>query len=1313
VTPPGFNTDASVGTVIAVTWKAPGKAGRQAKHVQESVADFERRVAEARSNGHSALRTWCRFLPDGNVIPDFIPFDFDAKGNLPRAFADALKLLGVLVGFGALTLAIPFFFSGMKGIFVPVPAVFFNPEPAPFEVWKSRVVAIAESWKNRFGLSTLDLQSLRTEGLFRWPNTKHLDGNAWRIPVHWQELRLPPESIVELARKGPRDLELDPADTLAEYCPELAKDWFKCIEVVRIGHIGRGQSPDGETELPEFVPDRTQRLIEALGWRYEVVYDRKSGNQRARVKAIKLLGVCPACLSETISRPGAETGTAWITVITLRLKCFREKCPANSDAGDSLGGLAPEDWISRFAPEALAVLAAPAVRAPEIHSDRVSVEDLQPRLRAKLDEAHDWAAGGDARLAVVTIRPPGAGKSKEELNRFRERRGRGTFLTPSHALADEREAEYRAPSGMEATTATIPPTIRFIGALRQCVLEDRAKDKLRPLADSGWSLTATACPRCHLRDDCPVPKGARGRGLRIGTQAHAPILERMGELRDPVVLDEAPPLVDVLALEAADVLRRVTGEHARIELAEWASPRRDFADLLLGVPALLQAHHDQLVERAQKENSGERVYATRASGEPLQAFAVKAASNLILRRAGPGGIQATFGPSIDLAGEGALFLNAAITRFRVAANGAPPPDPPQIDVHDLPRSGLPLEVAAWPRRDTDRILLALADEIEGTLPIGVTACMAATGEGKKPPPILIEVRRRTGLIWDEAEAARQTKLESSTSRLRALEAGRRPVYAEALSRGGNSITAQSGKKVATSSVKAARRRLAKDLRELRRRRGGPCRSLIVLDATAHWAKDITWKAFKSREVKHFDLEAYRPGVEIHRIFLLTKGTFRSKLISDQGRGNWLSGDGATLVTRLIRKAVQSARITTDKGKVKLGIIAHMVVAEVIRAAFTASRGETADERAAASRVAIEARGGPVLEAFNELREVLPSVEIGYFGGERGSNKYVDCDALLVIGSPIPNLDGAAENARTLGVNPEIYIQCMLQAEIEQSFGRIRVLWVKGPRVILHAANVAAVAWKDEEHHVVAVPEGGPIPSAPSEDLALALHFQAKQMGLVCVDLLNFLAEDPARLELMKVSCNSILKEVLLIRSWSRLSQDAMRQVLERSFGRFLRVSVPRPHGSGYWSVREVRPGAAQELRRVIETMRAVASSRTTRRGIPHDEADAASSPSPLLARPNLIRAWKEYIRIFQPIFSQLPLTHRQRESIHERAGMLLAAGEDPLVAELVAWAIELGVPATASLDWARDLVRLTAPAALPPKSEPQAPPAAASDGRSA
>ena len=229
-------------------------------------------------------------------------------------------------------------------------------------------------------------------------------------------------------------------------------------------------------------------------------------------------------------------------------------------------------------------------------------------------------------------------------------------------------------------------------------------------------------------------------------------------------------------------------------------------------------------------------------------------------------------------------------------------------------------------------------------------------------------------------------------------------------------------------------------------------SLVFLDATAH-LQPHEYNAACRQELEHFRLEVEpHPGSKVHRLMLAHNGASRAK--SCDGKGG-ATGAGQTMLNTTLCALASEAKKLLPNG-VKLAVITHKPLADELKNTFFGKR------------------------LLKELGRHGVSIEqIGYFGAdERASNSMQDCDAIMVIGDPIPNIDSmhtlaeAVELFTGYKVAPQALIDGEKFATTSQALGRLRAFTRDGEFILCCVSNTFPEGWDSNNTDVINLSNGG-------------------------------------------------------------------------------------------------------------------------------------------------------------------------------------------------------------------------------------------------
>jgi len=120
----------------------------------------------------------------GPARADFLPFDFDAEGDIPKARRDLRLFMGALCEWDIPPEAPRLYFSGAKGFHVEIPASLFGGfELMPCADLATRLGRLAELLIEGVSLPTADFSIYDPLRLWRVPNTRHSKTGLYKIPL--------------------------------------------------------------------------------------------------------------------------------------------------------------------------------------------------------------------------------------------------------------------------------------------------------------------------------------------------------------------------------------------------------------------------------------------------------------------------------------------------------------------------------------------------------------------------------------------------------------------------------------------------------------------------------------------------------------------------------------------------------------------------------------------------------------------------------------------------------------------------------------------------------------------------------------------------------------------------------------------------------------------------------------------------------------------------------------------------------------------------------------------------------------------------
>jgi hypothetical protein len=109
---------------------------------------------------------------------------------------------------------------------------------------------------------------------------------------------------------------------------------------------------------------------------------------------------------------------------------------------------------------------------------------------------------------------------------------------------------------------------------------------------------------------------------------------------------------------------------------------------------------------------------------------------------------------------------------------------------------------------------------------------------------------------------------------------------------------------------------------------------------------------------------------------------------------------------------------------------------------------------------LEGHGDP---AIQEALKLFAGVEIllGHYAAVRGLNRWKECDAIVTLGDPRPNIDAHLLDLGVLrgeGETANARIRAEAEAELGQAHDRLRVVWRDRPGWALHVGSLLPRRW---------------------------------------------------------------------------------------------------------------------------------------------------------------------------------------------------------------------------------------------------------------
>ena len=221
-----------------------------------------------------------------------------------------------------------------------------------------------------------------------------------------------------------------------------------------------------------------------------------------------------------------------------------------------------------------------------------------------------------------------------------------------------------------------------------------------------------------------------------------------------------------------------------------------------------------------------------------------------------------------------------------------------------------------------------------------------------------------------------------------------------------------------------------------------------------------------------DVKPTPDGVEL--VQFDTHAFTRSRSLFPSGR---LTKPGINARVRALRavlyKVLREHPAQSNRAKPTIGLIDHKAALEDAGFDFTdrsvLSLGDH-DKR-------IFTCSDPLLEDLWQELERRCNVVVGYHGGVTGSNKFIGCRVLAILGDPYGHIGMLAEEARTLGVSAQAYVDWRTHCAAVQEIYRARLLDTDkdNPKTVLYfgrkAPAIDGLTWVRKKWA-----EGGRLPS---------------------------------------------------------------------------------------------------------------------------------------------------------------------------------------------------------------------------------------------
>jgi hypothetical protein len=259
--------------------------------------------------------------------------------------------------------------------------------------------------------------------------------------------------------------------------------------------------------------------------------------------------------------------------------------------------------------------------------------------------------------------------------------------------------------------------------------------------------------------------------------------------------------------------------------------------------------------------------------------------------------------------------------------------------------------------------------------------------------------------------------------------------------------------------------------EMRKMWSPPSKNHMILDSSSYFSHPV-YSALYSRFGYDFQIYENKVALDQPSIDLIhypTYGFSRSRSII----GNNIKKEGTQARIRAIQEILNKISQLRRPGNIiNVGIIDHKSVLEACGWDFS---NHNVLSGVMAERVSSATDDD--LEYYLSELEKCCHITVGYHGGTIGSNEFTDCRILSVIGDPIGHIGMQAEEARTLGLDPDWYIQWKLQTAAYQEVYRARLLDASptNKKTVMYFGSKAPLI---EGAHWRTLPwaEGGRIPS---------------------------------------------------------------------------------------------------------------------------------------------------------------------------------------------------------------------------------------------
>lgn len=238
--------------------------------------------------------------------------------------------------------------------------------------------------------------------------------------------------------------------------------------------------------------------------------------------------------------------------------------------------------------------------------------------------------------------------------------------------------------------------------------------------------------------------------------------------------------------------------------------------------------------------------------------------------------------------------------------------------------------------------------------------------------------------------------------------------------------------------------------ELRERWRPPSSALVMLASLGRDNAPVIERLFAHHEIKHLTKEVPLPTEGIELYHYDTHALARKRTLTI---GNQLTPRGAHALARALRKVAHQGRRVRDRvrGRPLLGLILHKVHLEAL--GYDPPTGDVVETRDWTGRT--RAAKTELLEAA--VRELEQQFDLvwGYHGAVIGSNRFKDVQLLAVLADPSGHIGALQEEARTLRLDAQWYVEWKVRTTATQEVYRARLLDASpsNPKIIMYIGTL--------------------------------------------------------------------------------------------------------------------------------------------------------------------------------------------------------------------------------------------------------------------